>query len=758
MIKNSLTDHYTILVSLEQSNRIYKHCSTSYIKINYEKISQELNGFDFQPVLNLDDCNDALNYLINVISGIIQKHSRPVTLPRRKTPKKPWITPGLIRCMKNRDNMHKKLRHTPDNEILKCTYRRYRNFLNGLLRKLKLQYERSQFEQAKTPRDMWNVINSIVNLKPPKNQPIELISLGSSELDSVNIINNYFVNVGETLARTILITSCISSTEIQHNSPPMNSFSLTQTDLTEVVLLINSFKNKLTTGHDNISMKLIKENKNILAGLITHICNLSINNGCFPSSFKKSLVTPVYKNGPKNSINNYRPISILPAMSKILERIINSRLVTYLEKFNLLSENQYGFRRNRSTADAVANLTDHIASNLDKGVKCLAIFLDLAKAFDTVSVPLLLQKLEFMGIRGLQLKLFEDYLSNRYQCVKLGSVIGDAKLVSYGVPQGSILGPTLFLVYINELCNIKLHNGKIFSFADDTCLVFQGESWKSVYKDAQIGLNTVSKWLGRNLLTLNTTKTKYIAFSILKHKQPDITYVIKSHKPITDDTPTLCDTNSCNCPNLERTDIIKYLGVLLDSTLSYQPHVKALSGRVRKLMAIFKNIRHAADNKVLKTVYYALCQSLLLYCIDSWGGCAKTHLLPLEIAQRGVLKVMRSLPFRFSTDILYQECQVLSVRKLFVLRIIMKQHKNLPQVDPQIDPDKRVTHIVFHTSKCRTVFAHRFSIFLGSFLYNRISKSIQLIKLNSHDLKKTLTMFLMSLDYDSTEALFKIDK
>ncbi|XP_063891880.1 uncharacterized protein LOC135117215 [Helicoverpa armigera] len=175
---------------------------------------------------------------------------------------------------------------------------------------------------------------------------------------------------------------------------------------------------------------------------------LQLRNDCAVDALKKAIIHPIYKSGDRNCVNNYRPISVLPALSKILEKILNKSLRSFLEKHRLISNNQFGFRPGVSTEDAVLELTQLVAENLDKKNKCLGIFLDLSKAFDTVSVPILTSKLELLGVRGTPLKIFKDYLRNRTQCVKIETSLSNEELVTYGVPQGSILGPTLFLIYI----------------------------------------------------------------------------------------------------------------------------------------------------------------------------------------------------------------------------------------------------------------------------------------------------------------------
>lgn len=224
----------------------------------------------------------------------------------------------------------------------------------------------------------------------------------------------------------------------------------------------------------------------------------------------------------------------------------------------------------------------------------------------------------------------------------------------------------------------------------------------------------------------------------------------------------LCSLNICSCNKLERVNSIRYLGVIIDNQLSFQDHIRVLTGRVRKLIAVFKNIRHVADYKILRTTYFALCQSLLMYCVEAWGGAAKTHLLSLEKAQRAILKVSNFLPFRFPTIQLYRDTSLLSVRQLFLLRIIIKQHKLGPK-DPHYNnsellPTKRRQDKVFDIPKCRTFFKHRFFCFIGGYIYNKISKNVELRSLNSHTLKKTISEYLRQISYIETENLLSVPK
>lgn len=749
VIENTLTDHNSILLSLQNCNKkVYAPVMIS--KVDYEAIKRELSTVDFSCVLSTIDCNFATDMLVGILISIIQKNTHLVKLSRRKTPIKPWITPGLIRCMRHRDKLHSKSRKSPENDTLKIIYNRYRNYCNSLLRKLKKAYEKSQLEEAGTDvRRTWKAINNITNYKLKKPLPQDLIQ-GNDPSTVINSVNDFFANVGKNLAEKVFLSGTITPNSQVNHYQSLKSFGLIDIGPVELLSLINSLKTDCSIGWDNISSRIIKQNKEFLIPPLTHIFRLSFSTSVFPRAFKKSVILPIYKSGDKLNVTNYRPISILPALSKILERALNNRLVKYLESYKLISDNQFGFRKGRSTADAVSELNNYVVGCLDKGNKCLAIFIDLAKAFDTVSIPLLLDKLEGLGIRGNQLELMRSYLTERTQCVKIGDSISSELPVTYGIPQGSILGPTLFLAYMNQICELDLYNCKLLAFADDTVLLFRGENWEKAYRNAQIGFDLLTNCLYQNMLTLNATKTKCLAFSLRKPGLPNqVEHFIKAHN-IQCLQGTITD---CDCPILENCSTIKYLGVTLDSHMTYEPHIVLLTARIRKLIAVFKNIRHAANKSQLKTTYFALCQSLLLYCLTSWGGAAVTHILPLERAQRAVLKVANSRPFRYSTTQLYSECDVLSVRKLFIQQTILRQHKITP--DLQFIKKRRIDKI-YRTVLCKTSFAQKHSYFLAAYLYNKINKKTPIFKTTYLQCKIKIKIYLQSVDYKQTEDLLRI--
>ena len=239
--------------------------------------------------------------------------------------------------------------------------------------------------------------------------------------------------------------------------------------------------------------------------------NLTFITGKIPVDLKTSIIVPVYKAGDNQQFNNYRPISLLPCFSKALEKVVYKKLINYVNKIGILSKHQFGFRKNHSTHFALIDLVNRIETVLDNNEFAIGVFLDLSKAFDTVNHTLLLQKLDHYGIRGIVLEWFKNYITERYQCVKYNNEVSDKTEISCGVPQGSVLGPLLFLIYMNDICN----SSELISFilfADDTNLLMSHKDPDTLMIQMNRELELISTWLALNKLSLNLAKTHFILF------------------------------------------------------------------------------------------------------------------------------------------------------------------------------------------------------------------------------------------------------
>lgn len=428
-----------------------------------------------------------------------------------------------------------------------------------------------------------------------------------------------------------------------HNSI-RNSFFLFPTSMEEVCTCINGLDGNKSPGPDEIPIKFIKLANNVISPLLSRIINTCFELGKFPSILKIAEIIPIPKCSSTSTITNYRPISLLSPLSKIFEKLVYERLLKYLDKNNILTESQFGFRRGSSANLAIAELHERLLDSVDNGEYTCAIFLDLAKAFDTVDHKILLQKLILYGIRGTALNLFSNYLSDRRQYVKIGYNCSSNRQITCGVPQGSVLGPLLFLIYVNDLPLASRFNTRMF--ADDTVLFMSRKDLRTLNNDVNINLEFVDEWMKANKLSLNYTKTKYM---IVRSCKASITgnFEIKISETV-----------------LERTDHIKYLGIFFDENLSWKFHVKNLSTKIASICGAMSKLRYYVDAKTLNMVYYSLVYSKLLYGILSWGSASLTTLKPLEVMQNNIIRVMQSAKWKSHVTPLYHKLNLLKIKDI----------------------------------------------------------------------------------------------
>ena len=398
-------------------------------------------------------------------------------------------------------------------------------------------------------------------------------------------------------------------------------------------------------GYDNIHPKIVKHAAYEIGLPLSHIINCSLSHGTFPDQLKMARVIPIYKKGSPCDVCNYRPISILPILSKIVESIINKQLLNYLEKNDILLHSQYGFRKKHSTKLALSDLVSYIAENLDKGCITFGIFIDLRKAFDTLNHSILIQKLNHYGIRGLPLQWFKSYLSSRQQTVSVGNYCSSRKNITCGVPQGSILGPILFLLYVNDI----VHSTRFFAFrlfADDTNL------FKCI-NDSTVNLNEIDNefqkvcdWCNANKLTINSDKTHYM---IIKSSRKTVNIEGNLH----------VDGTSIEC--VESTS---YLGVNIDQHVNWRSHIDKITKSIALLVGIISRIRHFVPRSTLLVIYNSLILPRITYCIEIWGNTYNTFLQPILKLQKRLVRFITFSSFRCHTAPLFKELNILDIYKL----------------------------------------------------------------------------------------------
>lgn len=757
-----LTDHDTLVVAMNKNTS----CITPnlnkvrYInKINYTNLIKDVESTDWSFVYDHNDISDALTDFTSILSSKIQSHSTKVKQRNSKAIRKPWMSDNLLKCIRKRDLLHKeaKKKENKNDLSVQLKYKNYRNYCNNTIQNLKNAYERQLLHRAKGDnKRTWAAVKDICNIKRKSSPSADLLCAQQDPVDSLNVVNNYFSTVGDQLAeKTMTQLQKTESDLVNMNhlldggtTSQCQSFFIQPTDEVEIGNIISHLKSDSAPGWDGISNQVLKSTKHCLAAPIAFLCNLSFTTGSVPSDMKMANVCPIYKSGEKQLASNYRPISLLSSLSKIIEKVMNKRLLKYLEELNIFSENQYGFRNGKSTEDAVTKLVDSVIAKLDRGYRCAGVFLDLAKAFDTVSRPLLLDKMERLGLRGTALDWFSSYLSDRKQRVCVGEHLSDYAYTRYGIPQGSVIGPTLFIIYINGLCKLNLDSAEMFAYADDTAILFYGKTWKDAHTAAETGMQIVANWLGHNLLTLNMDKTKVVNFSVTERTIAPSPSTIKLH---------VCgniNVDSCECPTFEQTRYIKYLGVYIDQHLTWTKQIDCLSSRVRKLMHVFRKLSSISDIDLMKSLYLALCQSVLCYCTLTWGAACKTHLIKAERAQRAILKVIYKKRVRYCTNELYRETGMMRVRQLYVIAVTLKFHQTALLTTQQSQRSQR--KLKWQKKTCKLHFGRRSFLFMGPHIYSKINDLLEVVQLTRHKCKSVLSKWLSNLDYTATENLISV--
>ena len=496
----------------------------------------------------------------NLFLEVLDKDA-PLQHKKIRSNKVPWMTSDIKKLMNTRDNFKRKAILT-NNENDWLIFKTTRNKVNIELRNAKKDYYSSKIADQKfNPKKAWKSINSLLG-RQNKPTVINELCVGENNFtnheDIAEGFNEYFSNIGPNLASNIDSSNYNFETHVKNAKSEFAAFQ--HVTVSHVSHLLHGLSSNKATGIDKISCKIIKLATPVISDSLTLIFNQAITLSSFPDEWKIARVIPLYKNGQCNIPGNYRPISVLPAISKIMERILYDQLHSYLTTFELLSDSQFGFRKSHSTASALLDCTNEWYVNLDRKMFNLVVLIDLKKAFDTVDHQILLRKLELYGIKGQALTLLRSYLTNRNQKCQIKNSFSSKRQIKCGVPQGSILGPLFFLLYINDLPHC-LNKTKPRMFADDTNLTASANSLTDLEAAANSDLENLRKWLIANRLSLNVAKTEFMLIG----SKPMIKNISVSHPNVLIENKQIKQVNEC-----------KTLGVTIDKHLSWKSNTEKI--------------------------------------------------------------------------------------------------------------------------------------------------------------------------------------
>lgn len=600
-------------------------------------------------------------------------------------------------------------KHPNDAEIKK-EFNHIKNKTNIMIRKIKRQYISKQIINASTDiRKIWKVINGLLKKHKVNKTIITKLKSDTTTITNTteicNYLNKYYVNIANELQKNIKKAK-IHFPEI-HNDKSLLLKDCTKNELYKIIC---SLKKSPSAGEDNITARDIQFVYPIIEDMLTDLINKCLKNGGFPKSCKTSKIVPIFKKGCREDAGNYRPIAVVSVFSKIIEKILKRRLMSFLG----ISRQQYGFQEHSSTLGATIDLFESILRKLENGEYVVAVLIDLQKAFDTVDHRLLLQKLYNFGIQGPAFKLIESFLDNRLQYTCVDSCASSKETVKTGVPQGSVLGPLLYLLYVESLSIAGL-KAEHFMFADDTMLLYSDNDQKKLERLINNDLDRFYNWLCANKLSINEEKTNYLRFQQKNKKTAPLNLKI-NNKPI-------YEVFTC-----------KYLGLNIDAKLSWDKHIDAISKKLRGLIGATRNFNSYLDSKSKNMLYFTHIQSVLSYLIAIWSNTSQANLNRVQRLQNKAVKFIYNLDFHTPSKDLYCGVNILPIKKLKQLeccKLIYKIKNDLLKcnVDLKLNSSKHcyntriASDIALH--KARTNKGLIAPIQVGSKMYNELPKDIK---------------------------------
>lgn len=602
------------------------------------------------------------------------------------------------------------------------------------LRQLRQQSSINHVNNAENKsKALWQIINREKKGKRIE-QPQLKLKIGdkivSNPNEVVNHMNSYFATIAD---KTLENTQNISGQQVQYEHPIHSLTNLLPTDDIEMENIIRSLKPKTSAGIDDISAKLLKHCCNPLVSPLVHITNKSIAQGQFPSAMKLAKVYPNYKKGSEMDISNYRPISLIPTFSKVMERVVLKRLMDYCRQHSLLTDSQHGFLKGRSTTSAIIQLAEFIIDNLDTGNLVTTVLLDFSKAFDCLGHDLILNKLQNLGIQGTALAWFHSYLKGRKQVVEIKSkqngkiedIRSEPLPMNRGVPQGSVLGPVLFILFTNDLPQYLDACCKTLMYADDTTLLLSGKNAEQLSIDSYVALNMAYQYCHSNDLAVNPSKTNQLTYGRRKEEISTI-------------------------PEVEQSEHTKFLGLMIDNDVSWNQHVDTVINKLNSALFVIKRIIHISDPHTAKVAYHALFECHINYGLAAWGGTTATNLQKVLVLQKRAIRTLAGLSFRDSCRGAFTSLKILTVIALYIKEVVLFVDREQTQRSAALH-----RHNTRHAASTYLLPAHHLSLYqrkptyMGRKLHNTLPEDIRC--LTGKQLKTALTNWLMRTPFYSLE-------
>ena len=742
----SISDHFPVCFTRKISNK-YKLQANMHETIRYRSFAKfdeitfkwdiAQSGLDNINMITCDP-NSYLDIFYSIFTYILNKHA-PVKTKRIKRQMQPaWYNTEIKQARKQRDYFHSK------NDW--ANYKLWRNKANALIVKSKKNYYNNAIKNKKDTKQIWKHIKAASNNEMDKGINIPPILFINDEVytnkkNILNAFNRHFIDITRFVSRTDFCAQNFDylkdylDSKLKHDTFHINLITLMETKQ-----IIDNLNTSKAQGEDGIGPSILKTCSEQIVVSITSMINNSIASGIFPDRLKHAFVLPIFKNGSKDDPNNYRPISILNTISKIFERHVANQMHKYFAKTNIIHNTQSGFRKAHSCQTALTYMIDKFMNGIDEGNLVGTVFLDLKKAFDLVDHTILIHKLKLYHFDPKAVKWFTSYLSGRKQFVKVGKEISDTLEVKSGVPQGSILGPLLFLIYINDL-PLSVNKSIMDMYADDSTLYDIGKNIIDISSHLQTDINNINEWCTKNNMALNPKKTTCMLLGT--------NYKLKNSKPL---------TLTIGQENIKQVQKQKVLGLVLDHMLQWKDHIKYLSDKLCTKINLLKRISNFLSMDMKKLYYNAYILPLLdLYC-TIWGTCSQTNLYKISKLQKRSARIILKVSIKTSSKTMFHKLSWINISARIQYQMGIHVYKAYYDLAPEYfckliykaqsknykmrsNENKTLTHI----SKPRTEYLKRTFGYRAILIWNtipieiRTSETLKQFKRNYLNYQKSLS-------------------
>lgn len=646
---------------------------------------------------------------------------------KQKFPNFNWYNSDL-KALKDRLDFLYNLYKSTGNSFYHNEYKLKKAQYRLKIRQAKIQANARYIEQSDNKtKALWQIVNNKkksngfnTNIAPEDFNDFFVSVAGDGKTTEVVSVNNLNTS---SIDHTNLITMDDFNEYLSNHFVPDNVVSLSLSLVTEdeVIKTVKELASKKSKDHFGFTNVMMKDTINFFVSPLTILINNCFEQGEFPDILKITKIHPIFKKGSKDHISNYRPVAIVPVFSKVIEVLLGKRLMHFLESYNLLCKEQFGFRKGLSTTHAIISLVDKVLDCYEKKDFAAVTFCDLSKAFDRISHGILIKKLEYYNVKGKALQVFESYLKNRIQYVITEMGVSSCRNVTDGVPQGSVLGPLLFLVAINDLrANVP---ADIVLYADDTTVVSRNSNYNQLLEEAKSNVDIVENWLKANNLVINKDKTSTVVFSLRDH------------------------------PNKLDAQNSKFLGVIFDSTLNWHQHIISLKKRLCSSIFALRRLSGEIDRDSLIQAYYGLFQCHLNYGLIVWGS--SSHAQEVFFTQKKALRVISGAAQFEHCRQIFIDFKVLTLFSLYIYQCLMYLRNNIDQTSCRGDIHSYNTRSRNNVNlpQVRLEKTDKHPLIIGSKFYNKLPVDLRL--LSDNDFKRKLKRFLCLKAFYSKEEFLQ---